>query len=215
MDMALLDTLSPQRRADVQAAVCAVETSMLPVPSSSYRALAEIPLRMVVESVLASAGRTLLTVGRGYLSGYDETIRGRLVREGVGVLPVEDRAVLTLVVVFSVVIPRASGAVPPEALWTQGEPVLKEQLRSTVVPDGVLDAALRRLTDADLVRYARPGLLLGHQFLRLTPQVETRLFEELVLLADPHGALAESIRRRRDCAGPAGGQGGRPKENDG
>ncbi|MEV5124669.1 hypothetical protein AB0K49_18040 [Streptomyces decoyicus] len=126
-----------------------------------------------------------------------------------------DRAVLTLVVVFSVVIPRASGAVSPETLWTQGEPVLKEQLRNAAVSDGALDAALRRLTDADLVRYARPGLLLGHQFLRLTPQVETRLFEELVLLADPHGALAESIRRRREGAGPAEGRGGWTEESGG
>ncbi|MGC4998427.1 hypothetical protein [Streptomyces sp. DT195] len=202
MDTGLLEALSPQRRADVQTAVYAVETSMLPVPSSGYRALAETPLRMVVESVLASAGRTLLAVGPGYLSGYDDKIRGLLLREGLGVLPVEDRAVLTLVVLFSVVIPRASGAVLPETLWTQGEPVRKERLREAAVSDGVLDAALRRLVDADLVRSVRPGLLLGHQFLRLTPRVEARLFEELVLLADPHGALAESIQRRRE--GPGG-----------
>ncbi|MFC9616593.1 hypothetical protein [Streptomyces sp. NPDC056938] len=213
MDPALLDALSPQRQADVQAAVYAVETSMLPVPVSGYRALAETPLRLVVESVLASAGRTLLAVGSGYLSGYDDQIRGRLVREGLGVLPVEDRAVLTLVVLFSVVIPRASGAVPPETLWTQGEPVRKERLREAAVSDGVLDAALRRLVDADLVRAVRPGLLLGHQFLRLTPRVETRLFEELVLLADPHGALAESIQRRRE--GPGEDLSSRMREENG
>ncbi|MEW2546224.1 hypothetical protein AB0910_10695 [Streptomyces sp. NPDC047002] len=201
MNTGLLEALSPQRQADVQAAVYAVETSMLPVPASGYRALAETPLRMVVESMLASAGRTLLAVGPGYLSGYDDKIRGRLVREGLGVLPVEDRAVLTLVVLFSVVIPRASGAVLPGTLWTQGEPVRKERLREAAVSDGVLDAALRRLADADLVRSGRPGLLLGHQFLRLTPRIETRLFEELVLLADPHGALAESIQRRREGPG--------------
>ncbi|MFF2023471.1 hypothetical protein ACFVW2_16965 [Streptomyces sp. NPDC058171] len=197
MDVPALHALSHNRRADVRAAVCAVETAMLPVPSTHYRALAETPLRMVVEQVLAASGRTLLAVGGGYLSGYSDEIRHRLTHEGIGVLPREDRAVLTLILLFSVAVPRASGTTLPEQLWTQGEPVPREQLKGCQVSDVVLTGALQRLTDADLVRRTRTGYALGHQFLRLTPALGAELFEQLILLADPDSALAESIRRRR------------------
>ncbi|MFP8887939.1 hypothetical protein [Streptomyces mangrovi] len=197
MDVPALQALSHNRRADVRAAVCAVETAMLPVPWAHYRALAETPLRIVVEQVLAASGRTLLTVGGGYLSGYTDEIRQRLAHEGIGVLPRDDRAVLTLILLFSVAIPRASGATQPDQLWTQGTPVPRDQLKGCQVSDTVLTSALQRLTDADLVRRTRTGYVLGHQFLRLTPAVGAELFEQLILLADPDSPLAESIRRRR------------------
>lgn len=170
---------------------------MLPVPPAYYRALAETPLRIVVEQVLAASGRTLLAVGGGYLTGYSDEIRHRLAHEGIGVLPREDRAVLTLILLFSVAVPRASGTVLPEQLWTQGTPVPREQLKDCQVSDVALTGALQRLADADLVRRTRTGYVLGHQFLRLTPAVGAELFERLILLADPDSALAESIRRRR------------------
>ncbi|MEJ8673051.1 hypothetical protein WKI71_45575 [Streptomyces sp. MS1.AVA.1] len=197
MDIPALQALSHNRRADVRAAVCAVETAMLPVPSARYRALAETPLRIVVEQVLAASGRTLLAVGGGYLTGYSDEIRHRLAHEGIGVLPRDDRAVLTLILLFSVAVPRASGTALPEQLWTQGDPVPREQLKDCQVSDVALTGALQRLTDADLVRRTRTGYVLGHQFLRLTPAVGAELFEQLILLADPDSALAESIRRRR------------------
>ncbi|ALC18330.1 hypothetical protein H3L99_00100 [Streptomyces pristinaespiralis] len=197
MDVPALQALSHNRRADVRAAVCAVETAVIPVPSVHYRALAEIPLRIVVEQVLAASGRTLLAVGGGYLSGYTDEIRQRLAHEGIGVLPRDDRAVLTLILLFSVAIPRASGTALPEQLWTQGTPVPRDQLKGCQASDVVLTSALQRLTHADLVRRTRTGYVLGHQFLRLTPAVGAELFEQLILLADPDSALAESIRRRR------------------
>ena len=197
MDIPALDALSHNRRADVRAAVCAVETAALPVRPAHYRALAETPLRVVVEQVLTASGRTLLAVDGGYLSGYTDEIRQRLVHEGIGVLPRDDRAVLTLILLFSVALPRASGTALPDQLWTRGSPVPRDQLKDCRVPDGVLTSALQRLTDADLVRRTKTGYVLGHQILRLTPTAGTELFEQLILLADPGSPLAESIRRRR------------------
>lgn len=170
---------------------------MLPVRPAHYRALAETPLRVVVEQVLAASGRTLLAVAGGYLSGYDDDIRQRLVHEGIGILPRDDRAVLTLVLLHSVAIPQASGTTVPDQPWTRGTPVPVHELKGCQVPDGVITSALQRLVDADLVRPTKTGYVLGHQFLRLTKPAGSQLFEELILLADPTGPLAESIRRRR------------------
>jgi hypothetical protein len=202
VEVLYLEALSEQRRAEVRAAVCAVETALRPVPAARFRALAEVPLRRVVEEVLAASGRALLGVGDGFVSGYDDTVRARLADEGVGVLPVEDRAVLTLVLLFSVAVPRAGGSVLPQALWTQGVPVSRERLKESAVPDGVVDAALSRLATADLVRSTGSrstgsGFVLGSQLLRLTPAAQADLFEQLVLLAEPRGVMAESIWRRR------------------
>ncbi len=197
MDIPALDSLPHGRRADVRAAVSAVETARLPVRPAYYRALAETALRVVVEQVLAASGRTLLAVGGGYLSGYDDDIRQRLAHEGIGILPRDDRAVLTLVLLHSVAIPQAAGVTLPDQPWTLGTPVPVQELKGYRVPDGVVTSALQRLVDADLVRHTRTGYVLGHQFLRLTKSAGSELFEELILLADPAGPLAESIRRRR------------------
>ncbi|WP_326731896.1 hypothetical protein [Streptomyces phaeochromogenes] len=212
MELDLLNALAPQRRADVRAAVCAVETAMRPVAAVSYRALAEVPLRMVVQQVLAASGRTLLAVGRGFLSGYDDGIRKRLASEGIGVLPAQDRAVLTLVLLYSVAVPRAAGTLSEETLWTQGRPVARERLKESMMGDGAVDAALRRLGHAGLVHSTAQGFVLGPQFLRLTVQASASLFEELVVLAEPQGALAESIQRRRRAAEQTGPDAPGPKE---
>jgi hypothetical protein len=194
---AALTALPPGRRADVLSAVCALETATGPLPATAYRALAEADLREVVTGLLAAAGRILIPVGTRYTSGYDDQISDRLAAEGVGVLHPSDRAVLTLVLLFSVAIPRAEGKVAPEASWTGGRPVSRERLRSTKVPNPVIKAAIQRLLDAGIIREVGPGLMPGPQFDRLTPAMSATLFEELVLLAEPEGILADAIRRRR------------------
>jgi len=195
---AALEALPPARRADVLAAVCALEYASAPVPLASFRALAEPALREAVEEALAAAGRVLLTAGTGFLSGYDDRIAARLAEEGTGVLRLDDRAVLTLVLLFSVAIPRAEGRIPHEGSWTKAQPVPRTRLeKDTRIHKSVIDAALTRLQDAGIVRYTNDGLVPGPQLDRLTPAMSARLFEELVLLAEPEGALAESIHRRR------------------
>jgi hypothetical protein len=194
---AALAALPSVRRTDVLSAVCALETATEPLPATSYRALAEADLREVVTGLLAAAGRILIPVGMRYTSGYDDQISDRLATEGVGVLLSGDRAVLTLVLLFSVAIPRAEGKVAPEAPWTGGRPVSRERLRGTKVPNPVIKVAIQRLLDAGIIREVGPGLVPGPQFNRLTPAMSASIFEDLVLLAEPEGILADAIRRRR------------------
>jgi hypothetical protein len=107
-----LADLPPARQADVLAALGAVETADAPVPRSAFRALADGTLRSTLEDLLEAAGRVLLEVGDGFVSGYDDRVAERLVDHGVGVLPPDDRAVLTLVLLHTVAIPRARGTIP-------------------------------------------------------------------------------------------------------
>lgn len=195
---AALDTLSPARRAEVLAAVRAVEEADRPVPRNAFRALTDETLRASVEHLLAAAGRVLLERPAGFLSGYDDRIANALATEGVGVLPPADRAVLTLVLLYAVAIPRARGTVPADADWTVAEAVDPRTLKDSKLPDVLVQAAVRRLRDAGVLAYGRHRWIVpGSQFARLTPAAVSSLYEELVLLAEPEGLLAESIRRRR------------------
>jgi len=193
----VLAALPQQRQDEVLAALCALETSNGPLPATAYRALAEPALREVIENTLAAAGRVLVKSGAGYTSGYDDRIADRLAAEGIGVLSSDDRAVLTLVLLFSVAIPRAEKKLAPEAPWTRGRAIPRERLYKTKIPNGVIDAGLRRLQDAGITRNVGDGVRPGPQFDRLPPAMGTTIFEELLLLADPEGPLAGAIRRRR------------------
>jgi hypothetical protein len=207
-----LDALPQQRQAEVLAALCALEADSRPVPAASYRALAEPALREVIREVLATAGRVLVETGAGYTSGYDDGIADRLAEEGIGVLPPDDRAVLALVLLFSVAIPRAEGKLAPEAPWTLGHPVPRARLHGAKVPKGVVKAALQRLQDAGITRNVGDSVRPGPQFDRLTPAMSTTIFEELLLLADPQGPLADAIRRRRASFTPASAESPVPEE---
>lgn len=210
--------LSQARQDDVHAAVCAVETARRPVPASTFRALAEPTLRLVVEEELAAAGRVLVTVRGGYLSGYSDPIAARLAKEGTGVLPRECRAVLTLVLLRGVAIPRADGRVPRGVLWTDGIAVPREELRHSALSDTQIDEAVKILVRADVLQWRSGGLIPGPQFLRLTPAMMRHLFEQLVLLAEPEGAQAEALRRRDAgiswTVPEEGGQNGADDDND-
>jgi hypothetical protein len=192
-----LAELPPQRQADVLAALAAVETADAPVAQRDFRALADPALRATLSRCLAEAGRVLLAVGEGYLSGYDDTIAARLVADGVGLLPPDDRAVLILILLHSVAIPRAAGRITSSG-WLDAEPVTKAELHKSQLADYKIDNAVRRLREAGLIRYgAQRSILPGPQLGRLTPASSARLWEELVLVAAPHGAMADVIRRRR------------------
>ncbi|GAA2317713.1 hypothetical protein GCM10010149_82600 [Nonomuraea roseoviolacea subsp. roseoviolacea] len=113
-----------------------------------------------------------------------------------------ERAVLTLVLVHSVAIPRAEGVLP-EDTWLSPHPTPAEELRRhTQVPIGELEAALRVLRHAGLLAQVKAGeeaggYVPGPQFHRLTPAARRRLQEELILAAGPHTPLATAVRARR------------------
>jgi len=196
-----LTDLSAARQAEVLAALAAVETADEPVAAAGFRALLDPSLKATLSRCLAEAGRVLLSVdGRGYLSGYDDTIGARLAADGIGVLRPDDRAVLTLVLLRCVAIPRAKGRIASTS-WTDGEPTTKPELAVSKVPRSTIDASVRRLRNAGLLRYGHKRTILpGPQLARLTPKVSDALWENLVLVAQPHGVMADVIRRRRATA---------------
>lgn len=198
MNATPLHDLPAARQADVLAALTAVETADAPVPRTAFLALADGALRATLEELLAQAGRVLLEVGGGFMSGYDDRVTERLAQEGIGVLPPDDRAVLALVVLHTVAIPRARGSIPAGADWSVAEPVERARLSDSRLTERTIDGALRRLRDAGILRPGlRPPIAPGPQFARFTPAASASLFEELILLCEPDGTLAEAIRRRR------------------
>ena len=210
MRVASFAALSASRRDQVMAAVRAVETAARPLPAALFPALAEASLRHVVEDVLAASGRVLISSASGFISGYDDDMAQRLAKDGIGILGSIDRAVLAFVMIFSVAIPRAEGEFPADAPWTTGRPVPDTFFKDSLLQNVDTDPAIRRLRDASLLhRVPGKGLILGDQFNRLTKQASTRLFEQLILLAEPGGSLAESIMRHREAtAGAVSSAGG-------
>ncbi|MGN9788911.1 hypothetical protein ACTMTF_46485 [Nonomuraea sp. ZG12] len=115
-----------------------------------------------------------------------------------------ERAVLTLVLVHSVAIPRAEGLLPEDS-WLSPHPTPADELRRhTQLPIGELEAALRVLRHAGLLTQVKAGeeaggYVPGPQFHRLTPAARRRLQEELILAAGPDTPLAAAVRARRSA----------------
>lgn len=196
--MNAFDQLSPRFQTQVLDAIAAVESSETPVPEASFQALMNPGLRECVEASLDVAGRVLLRTERGYLSGYADDITDALAEEGTGVLPAEERSVLTLVLLHCVAIPRAQGRITGTS-WSNSEPVPRNSLKQSRIPDGMVSRSLRSLARRGLVRFTgqgQSGVCPGPALDRLTPAAQARLWEQLVLVAEPHGTMARVIRRR-------------------
>ncbi|MBE1537501.1 DprA-like winged helix domain-containing protein [Actinomadura algeriensis] len=201
---ALLRPYDERRRAELVAAYTAVEHAAEPVPEVRFPALREPALRRTVEGMLALSGRTLVRSERTkWISGYRDDVAAELAREPGCVPSVRDRAVLTLVLIHSVAIPRAAGRLGDDS-WLSPFPTPVDELRRrTQLPVGELDAALRRLRLAGLVSQVKAGsdeaggFVPGPQFHRLTAAARRRLQEELILAAGPDSPLAAAIRARR------------------
>lgn len=194
----LLDTLGEAARVEVLAAAAAVDAADAPIPAQAFRALTDPALRATVDGVLSMAGRCLVQHDSGWLSGYRDDIADRLVEEGLGVLDPKDRAVLALVLLHTVAIPRARGRIESEN-WLLSEPTTVEELeRNRHLTSTDIRRSLRRLRTLGVLRQGhRAAIAPGPQFLRLTCERNARLWEELVLLCRPEGMLAQVIRRRR------------------
>lgn len=194
--VALAD-LSPARQADVKAALAAVETADSPVAAASFRALQDPTMRSALEDCLRGAGRLLVALPGGFLSGYDDQVAARLAADGLGVLPPDDRAVMALVLLHCVAIPRSAGRVRGES-WLDAEPTSYRELERSQVPNVRIKESVRRLRQAGLLRYgARRQILPGPQLARFTRATSEALWEDLILLAAPVGVMADVIRRRR------------------
>jgi hypothetical protein len=189
-------TVDAFQRHAVLEAIAVLELAEEPVGEDHFEALRDPALRAQVATALGAAGRVLVSVDDGWTSGYDDTIADRLADNGIGILRPDDRAVLTLVLLRSVAAPRARGRLGTTG-WT-GEPTTIDDLAlNRHLTKARIQAAVRRLRRAGVLRPGhRAALVPGPQFDRLTPERSQRLWEDLVIVCQPQGMLAEVIRRR-------------------
>ncbi len=198
----LLDGLSDLpdgQREEVMAAFVAVEHGAAPVAEVQFLALRDATLRARVQRLAHQVGRVLVPLpGQRWTTGYRDDLAAELSADpGLSTI---DRAVLCLVLIHSVAIPRSLGKIVDDS-WVSTEPTALTELFSySKLPKGEVTAALQRLRAAGLVSVSRSqsAYLPGPQLFRLTTEARHRLQEELILAADPASPLATAIRSRRE-----------------
>jgi hypothetical protein len=196
----VLGPLSDKQREQVEAAYALIEHSSEPVHRQYLPVLDDATARSCLEQLLRRTGRTLVAVDGGirWTSGYDDAVAAELSATGWQPLTEVDRAVLTLVLVHSVAIPRSEEQLHTDA-WTSPFPTSAEEiLRRSKLPATEARLALSRLTVMGLIKLVRDGgYVPGPQLLRLTPAARERLQDQLILVAAPNHPLASAIRDRR------------------
>ncbi|MBT8226450.1 MAG: hypothetical protein HKP61_03540 [Dactylosporangium sp.] len=208
----LLRSLTERQRDEVVAAWAALEYGGEPVPEIGLAALRDATSRQILRQLLDRSGRVLVRVGGGaWTTGYRDDVAARLAAEGWGVLPPIDRAVLTLVIVHSVAIPKAEGRLVGDTLASP-HPTTQTHLRrlSQLRGQRQVSESLGRLRAAGLVRPVRgadpagtgAAYVPGPALHRLTPAARRRLQENLILAVGPDTALATSVRLRRAQGSP-------------
>jgi hypothetical protein len=186
------------------AIITALEVAAVPLTAKHWPDLGDPAVRAEIDRRLRRAGRQLLTVALhgddsdpdtvGYISGYDDAVADRLAQERRPALTEQDLAVLAMVLLYGVLLPRAAGRLPGSS-WATGVPVAREQLSNNRhLRDRQIDESLTRLRAAGLVGR---GNVPGPAWWRLSPQRQTLLWQNVVLLCRPGGALAAEIRRQR------------------
>lgn len=200
----VLAPLTERQREQVEAAYALLEHSSEPVHRQYLPALEDATSRACLEQLLRRTGRLLVMVDGGvrYTSGYDDAVVADLAATGWQPLPEVDRAVLTLVLVYSVAIPRSEEQLSADT-WLSSYPTpAAEILRRSKLPATEARLALGRLTATGLLRLVRGGetdggYVPGPQLQRLTPAARERLQDQLILAAAPDHPLASAIRERR------------------
>ena len=195
-----LQGLSATDETAVREAIGALEIVDGFVPPGAFPALEDPALRKAITAGLEGCGRTLIRVGEGWTSGYRDDVADSLVEGGIGVLSPEDRAVLALVLLRTVAIPRARGNTA-EKTWGNTDGVrgtsVDELKKNRNISNAQIIASVRNLCAARLVDRRRKLLLPGPALLRLTPQRAAQLWENLLLVAAPDSIYARVVRARR------------------
>ncbi|SCL26923.1 hypothetical protein GA0070624_3398 [Micromonospora rhizosphaerae] len=202
---AVLATLTDRQREHVEAAYALLEHSREPVHRQELLAFQDPTSRDRLEQLLRRTGRVLVQVdGLRFTSGYDDAVATQLTGSGWQPLTVVERAVLVLVLVYSVAIPRSEERLAQD-VWTSPYPTAEEDiLRASKVPAVAAKTALSKLVACGLLGRVRDrvdaegGYVPGPQLLRLTPAVRERLQDQLILAAAPNHPLAAVIRERRN-----------------
>jgi hypothetical protein len=200
----VLAPLTDRQREHVEAAYALLEHSSEPVHRQHLPALEDATSRSCLEELLRRTARVLVAVDGGvrWTSGFDDAVVADLAAANWQPLPEIDRAVLTLILVHSVAIPRSEEQLAADT-WISSYPTpAAEILRRSKLPATDARLALGRLTAAGLIRLIRGGetdggYVPGPQLLRLTPAARERLQDQLILAAAPDHPLASAIRERR------------------
>jgi hypothetical protein len=184
---------------NIRKIICALEHAEGPVRRADLPMLADPAIRAAVETTLARCGRTLLSVGsHSWITGYPTAVASVLARNQFGTLTATERAVLALVLLHTVAIPRARG-IHLDDTWTSTQPVQIDALiANRSVKRTATNAALRGLRRAGFLSTAKPGgYLPGPALLRLTPTQRNLLWEDLIVLGRPNSYMARRIREQR------------------
>lgn len=201
----LLTDLSDRSRDEVLAAFSAVQYAAQPVAEVQLAGLRDVTLRRQVQKMLKLIGRTLVSVdGTHWTAGYLDDVAETLTAQGWQPLSAVDRAVLVLVLVHSVAIPRSEGILTGDS-WKSARPTTVDELRTAKISSEDRRLALQRLRAAGLVQLAGdrtggPSYVPGPQLQRLTPAARRRLQDQLILAAAPASPIAAAIRARTGSA---------------
>ncbi|MGW6278787.1 hypothetical protein [Kribbella sp. NPDC055071] len=203
----LLEDLGDRARDEALAAFSAVQYAAHPVAEVQLAGLRDVTLRRHVQKMLKLIGRTLVHVdGTHWTAGYDDDIAASLTAQGWQPLSVIDRAVLVLVLIHSVAIPRSEGILTGDS-WKSARPTTVDELRTTRISGEERRLALQRLRAAGLIQLSGdhsggPSYIPGPQLQRLTPAARRRLQDQLILAAAPASPIAEAIRARNGTPSP-------------
>ncbi|MDX3370139.1 MULTISPECIES: hypothetical protein [unclassified Streptomyces] len=201
----------------MRSAIATLETARRPVPRGELPMLADPAMRAAVERALLPCGRQLRqTVDGNWVTGFCDPLADALVAEGVGTLTAVDRAVLALVLLHTVAIPRAQGR-HRHSRWT-GEAhtvTLAELASNRRISKAAMRAALRRLRATGMIAETTTGRYLPGPVLdRMSEARGNLLWEDLILVGRPDGQLAAAIRRRRGLDAPVRALPGGTAETD-
>jgi hypothetical protein len=189
----------------VRAAVTALESAQTPVARADLAWLADPAIRRTVEVALDRIGRVLVPLPDGrWTTGFPDAVTQALAAEHSGTLTRTQRAVLALVLLRTVAIPRAQGKHEDDGWGYAEHPATTDDLyanrRLTRVE---IAEALRGLRAAGYVATAPTGgYIPGPALARLSQAGREVLWEDLLLLARPGGYMAERIRARRRRSAP-------------
>jgi hypothetical protein len=199
----------------VRAAVTALEIAQGPVAGSDLPALRDPAVRRAAGVALANCGRALIATHRGdWTTGYLDVIAGTLADEGIGTLSAKERAVLALILLRTVAIPRAQGNHLDDGWVGSDHPVTLEMLGTNRhLTQAAISGAVRGLRAAGYVTTASAGgYVPGPALARLSVAARQSLWEDLVILGRPDGYMANRIRDRRRAVKPHRSEAGDPLE---
>jgi hypothetical protein len=185
----------------IRGTVAALEHAHGPVARADLPSLADPAIRAAVTAALHACGRTLIAVAdRGWTTGYTDAIASALADAHCGTLSAAQRAVLALVLLRTIAIPRARGLHHDDSWSTTEHATTLEELAANrhLTQTAIVDA-LRGLRAAGYVATTPAGgYVPGPALARLTPRLRGKLWENLVVLGRPGGYLADRIRQRRE-----------------